>query len=117
MSCTFSPETYKEGKQVYENYCSGCHGIKMEGLKDLYPSLDDIKWYDQNRNHIPCWLKHGITIKNLKRGKQEMPAHTELSNIQICNVLNYLNSSNWKLKTPFSLEEIDYNLKECSNQK
>jgi len=117
ISCNFSPETYKEGKLVYENYCSGCHGIQMDGLKDLYPPLKDVNWYEQNRNQMPCWLKNGITLKNLRLGKQEMPPHTELSSIQICNVLNYLNSINWKLKSPFTLEEINLNLKNCSNQK
>lgn len=117
FSCNFSPETFKEGKLVYETYCSGCHGAQMDGLRDLYPGLKDVIWYDQNRSQIPCWIKKGITTERLRKGKQEMPAHTELSNIQICNVLNYLNSNTWNLKVPFTIEEINLAIKECTNQK
>ncbi|MDQ3142390.1 MAG: cytochrome c [Bacteroidota bacterium] len=103
-------EPYKEGKATYMVHCAGCHGNEAEGFSTLYPDLKDAVWINQNRNQLANILKNG-TKGNLRPGitnrlqNIEMPPNTIINEIDITNILNYLNYNYWKMDE-FSLEEI-----------
>ncbi len=121
MSCQYSTETYKEGKSLFEFQCAPCHGNRAEGFGTLYPNLLHLDYIKANRSNIPCWIRNGIgpdstNAKHARFSDQTMPAIKILSAIDICNILNYINSNWWKTQA-FTLQEIENNLKSCEELK
>lgn len=115
-NCTLSPETFKEGKELYETHCSNCHGLKFEGLVKLYPALSGEKIRDYSRSEMVCLIIKGRKTKSEDNFKSEMPPFDKLSEIQICNILNYLGNHFGANTNYFPSEIQDIRLK-CSDQK
>jgi mono/diheme cytochrome c family protein len=121
LSCDYSTEPYKEGKRIYENQCAPCHGMNGEGFGSLYPNLYDTSFINGNRFFLSCWIRRGIGPDSLNARKERysdlaMPALPNLSSIDLCNVLNYLNGQFWKMES-FSINEIESQLKSCEHIK
>lgn len=116
-ACQYSTETYKEGKLIYENHCSSCHGVNGEGLGTLYPNLYKNDFLTSSRDSIACWIRYGIGsevgyAKPNRFSDLNMPGVSYLNAIDICNTLNYLNARFWKMEE-FTLQEINQNLETC----
>ncbi|NOT37677.1 MAG: cytochrome c [Saprospiraceae bacterium] len=116
VSCKFSTSTYKSGKNLYENYCSSCHGKTGEGLGQWYPSLKDTQYLKSNRNLIPLWIIHGIQpdSSSIFKGRfnlVEMPANKSISEADLCNLLNYINEEYWQFKS-YELQEVSTMIKQ-----
>ncbi len=116
LSCSYSTETYKEGKLLYSSKCAGCHGEDFKGLGSLYPSLNDLEYIHSNKNKISCWIHLGIGTGNknqiTRHGDLPMPAIPTLSSIEITNILNYINASIWHM-APFSIQDVTSQLNAC----
>lgn len=120
LSCNLSTEVYKEGKTSYDSLCAPCHGDQGEGFGLLYPGLKDTLYIRKNRNQITCWLIYGIgpenyNAKNTRYSGQPMFPIKNLSNIEISNILNYLNGRFWHFPE-FTLSEIESDRKNCKPQ-
>ncbi|MBK9728638.1 MAG: cytochrome c [Saprospiraceae bacterium] len=116
-TCNLSSEIYKEGKLSYENKCASCHGIHGEGFGKLYPNLMDVNYITNHRNQLSCWILKGIgqepsNAKTTRFSDQIMPKNPDLSAIEICNILNYLNKQYWSMPE-FKLSEIEKNIAAC----
>ena len=116
LSCRFSTNTYKEGEILYKTQCSGCHGDQAEGWANLYPSLQSEQLATDYRNNLACWIKFGKIYNTIDSNSRpsivEMPAQSHLSDIEICNILNFLNSKIWQ-RSQFTLQEINLQLNSC----
>jgi cytochrome c553 len=116
LSCTFSTNTYKEGAILYKTQCAGCHGDQAEGWANLYPSLQSKQLATDYRNNLACWIKFGKISNTIDSNSRpsivEMPAQSHLSDIEICNILNFLNSKIWQ-QGRFTLQEINLQLNSC----
>lgn len=113
--CKYSTEKYKEGKKLYISSCSSCHGENAEGLGKWYPPINNAQLILQNRNNLPLWIRFGIYSDSSHRfktqlGIADMPEHPHLNNIDICNILNFLNDQFWK-QSPYSIQEVNSILK------
>lgn len=118
-ACQYSTETYKEGKSLFDFQCAPCHGIKGEGFGTLYPNLYHLDFIKENRKFITCWIQKGIgpdstNAQPTRFSDQTMPPMKFLSDIDICNILNYANSRWWKME-PFTLQEINQNIETSCN--
>lgn len=107
MACQFSTETYKEGRKLYSIHCSGCHGIQFEGLGKLYPGLNSGLRVTKTKKDIICIIKNGSKNDLTDISKTNMPEFKYLKDVQICNILNYINSENWNF-TEFTLQEVNH---------
>ncbi|MBK7231466.1 MAG: c-type cytochrome [Saprospiraceae bacterium] len=114
LSCQLSTEPYKEGKFIYDKQCSNCHGINFEGLAKLYPAFEANKLSDFNRRKLVCLVKHGSLVNDTTNLNSVMPSFEKLSEIQICNVLNYIFEKH-QISPMFDLEEIRLLLLECKD--
>lgn len=119
LSCNHPGEPYKDGKTLYTNLCSGCHGNNLEGFASLYPPLDNSMRIKVIRNALPCIITKGIkhNTASLDSSLIGMPGFPQLNEIDLSNLLNYMNSNYWELQK-FDLEEINKLLLQCEpNQK
>jgi len=73
----------QSGRDIYINYCSACHGQKLEGGRA--PSLLDGKWkHGQTKKAIRKSISEGVA------GTEMMPWKNMLTSRQIDQVVDYL---------------------------
>ena len=83
-----------QGKILYSSRCSNCHQHSGQGFRKLYPALINSNILMNNIGSAACLIKHGT-----KRGDEAsnlnilMPAQTELSNLEIAEILTYIGNS------------------------
>jgi mono/diheme cytochrome c family protein len=77
---SFGQTTSMSGKDIYRLNCSGCHGPNREGNPPAYPALQGI---DKKMSRMDV-------TRQIKNGKNIMPAFAHLSQDQINAVLAYL---------------------------
>jgi mono/diheme cytochrome c family protein len=117
FACQDSP--YVHGERAYKTNCANCHMEGGQGLGALIPPLAGADYLSKNREILPCIVQNGLTDTITVNGTvyaEKMVGHPKLSDIQITNILNYINTS-WGNTVPvFTLEEVRNTLKMCSNQ-
>lgn len=101
---------YQEGGRLYSVHCANCHGEDGKGLGALIPPLAGADYLLAQRSRLPCIVVNGlsdtITVNGVVFGGQPMPANSLLTDIQVTNVLNYINNS-WGNNLPdFTLLEV-----------
>ncbi len=114
MGCARDP--YADGAQIYKSYCANCHMDSGEGLGALIPPVNGVDYLTQNRDQLPCLIRYGLQDSILVNGKmyaEQMPAADKLSDIDITNVLNYLNTHLGNQNPLFTLEEVRSRLDHC----
>lgn len=73
----------QSGRDIYINYCSACHGQKLEGGRA--PSLLEGKWkHGQSKKAIRKSISEGVP------GTEMMPWKNMLTTRQIDQVVDYL---------------------------
>lgn len=116
LSCQLSPEPFKEGAQLYRKNCLSCHGDRLQGLGQLYPSLTDELKLKTLRKDMPCLIQYGrlnsLDSSNKNLIQNIMPSFRHLDAVEITNLLNYLNHYSWK-GHEFQLKDIERQLKDC----
>jgi len=103
-------DKYPHGKQIYEHYCSNCHMNDGKGLGELYPSIDESAYLRSELASLPCLIRHGK--KSAVLHTVYMPAHKELTELEMNNLVNYL-SDRWGEGAPLSLDEVTSTLLSC----
>ena len=109
--------TAKPGKDLYVKHCQNCHGYSGEGLKGLIPPLTDSKFIAEHQKQIPCWLRNGISEELTVAGKKytdPMPAMPHLTNVEISNLMNFVNTSFGDNLEKLTIKEIDKMLEDCN---
>jgi cytochrome c len=107
---------HAQGERLYVNYCAPCHGAQGEGLKELYPPLKDADYYMENMENLACIIRNGLEDRILVNGKpfqQKMTGIKTLGEVEICNLINYMNHL-WYPNEPYlSLELTKRMLEAC----
>lgn len=104
-----------KGESAYLEYCANCHGVKGEGLVQLFPPLTKDRLVSL-QNDLPCIIQNGIEKgDSLYSGKYmiPMPANPQLSETDVINLSNYILKAlaqQTQIKTP---QEIDKLLQSC----
>jgi mono/diheme cytochrome c family protein len=113
-ACT--DQTYQSGGRLYKTMCANCHMDSGEGLGTLIPPIAGSDFLGKNRDKLPCIIRHGLRDTIIVNGKtyaENMAAMPGLSDIQITNLLNYINSSFGNQNPPYSFETVEDLLKKC----
>ncbi|WP_027482599.1 c-type cytochrome [Deinococcus pimensis] len=94
------------GAKVFAANCSGCHGVKGEGLPYAYPPLaghvPELLGVKGGRTYVAHVLQHGLVgelrVKGVMYGGG-MPSFEKLSDADFAAVLNYVATS-WGNRLP-----------------
>jgi len=109
---------YVQGERLYNLYCSNCHGKDGNGLKNLYPPLNNSDFYKENYEKVACIILNGLEEEITVNGKDyfmPMIGIPNITDVDIANIINYVNNA-WDNKIPdISLPEVKKNLEACAN--
>lgn len=98
------------GRSLYITHCQNCHGANGEGLGKLYPPLTDTLFLTNNRETLPCIIKHGLTGEITVNGTlfdTEMPPNPQLSTVDIAYILTYVGNSFGNESELYTFEEVE----------
>ena len=116
ISKSLSSISNNPAKISYEKRCASCHGIDGKGLKEMIPPLADSDWLKNNQDILSCIIKNGIkdtiTVNGVKYDI-EMLGQKNIQDIELTNIINYINTS-WgnSISTKKNVEVIQ-ELKKC----
>lgn len=106
---------YTSGSLVYESHCQNCHGAVGEGLSALIPPLSDSTYLRKNITTLPCVVRNGqkgpINVKG-RAFDDTMPA-SELSPIEIAQVLTYIGNSFGNKLSTIDEQSVQKSLTNC----
>lgn len=88
-----------------------------QGVGTLIPSLIESKAFKNNHEEIACWVRNGILAKNKETAVSEgytMPPNEALSEIEITNILNYIQQTWHPNVKAFTLKKIQKTLTDCN---
>lgn len=114
QSCDYQP--YKQGKILYTNFCASCHIEDGTGLRGVYPPLAQSNYLANNQSLLPCIIRHGLSDSIQVNGQwfnQPMAAIPNLNEVEITNIINYVNHA-WGNDLPHrKVEEVRHQLENC----
>ncbi|MCB0705889.1 MAG: cytochrome c [Saprospiraceae bacterium] len=93
-SCQKKP--YKQGERLYVNFCANCHMEDGSGLIGNIPPLADSDFFRDNMSLVPCIIRYGLADTIQVNGKdywQPMTGIAHLTDIEISNIINYINEA------------------------
>ena len=105
-----APETFTQGKRVYEAYCLQCHMADGQGLGELYPSLQSSTYLRDLKTELPCLIRNGRQSETLST--VYMPAHKSLKEAELSNLINYLVTT-WGDDKVVQIKEVANQLNNC----
>jgi mono/diheme cytochrome c family protein len=105
-----------EGQRLYAQHCASCHGEQGQGLRRLIPPLAGADYLAQNRAQLPCLIRRGQQgpiVVNGVHYNQVMPGHEDLTDSQITNLLNYMQSAWGNKGEKYTIREVGELLQPC----
>lgn len=112
--CTQSP--YIQGEILYSNFCESCHMQDGSGLGAEIPPLAGADYVAQNQEKLACMIRHGIAGPLVVNGityNQAMPGVEVLSDVEITNIINYVNQAWGNNLGTITLGEVRRQLDAC----
>jgi mono/diheme cytochrome c family protein len=109
-------DTFSQGKDIYINRCSNCHGREGQGLAGLYPPLDSSVVIRDSLFLIPCIIKNGLQGPRIVNGQhfnRKMDKITGLNDVEISNLINYLHAAFGKSAHSIYPKTIDKWIDDC----
>lgn len=110
-------ERQNAGARLYAQHCSHCHGDEGQGLRRLIPPLAGADYVAQNRNFLACLIRRGVNGPMVVNGitfNQVMPGHEDLTDSEITNLLNFVQSSWGNTGQPYTIREVSEQLRGCN---
>jgi len=107
-------QEFPQGERVYDMYCVNCHMPDGSGLGALVPSLNSPVYRSLSLEHIACKIKYGDKeIEDMYASFNPMPTFTNLSETDISNLINYINSQWGQATHMTSPQEVSVALLNC----
>lgn len=108
---------YVNGKGLYEKHCQNCHAADGTGLKNLYPPLTDTTYLKRSKEDLACIIKYGMNDSIIVNGQlydNKMPSNTQLTDIDVTQILVYIGNTFGNNLGSFNLDEVNSSLKNCN---
>ncbi|AYA36193.1 cytochrome c [Hymenobacter oligotrophus] len=105
-----------EGQKLYANHCASCHGDQGQGLRRLIPPVAGADYLTKYRADLPCLIRRGQQgpiVVNGVHYNQVMPGHEDLTDSQITNLLNYVQSAWGNKGEKYTIREVSELLDRC----
>lgn len=110
-------QPYQQGKMLYESACANCHMTDGSGLAGVIPPLASSDFLVTNQDLLPCIVRHGlegpITV-NGQRYDQPMLAVEGINDVELANILNYVQSQWGDPEIFYSPDELRRLLDHCT---
>ncbi len=114
LSC--NQEKYTQGRLLYEKYCVNCHQEDGSALGELIPPLADSDYLREHEAEVACLIYYGTNQKMTVNGveyQQVMPPNPNFNDIDIANLINYINNHFSNNNGYTSLKRVQKYLNEC----
>lgn len=88
-----SEQYFAEGYQLYTTNCANCHQADGKGMANLYPPLVGSKMI-LDKIAMSCIIRNGMKdtiIVNGKAFSRPMPANAALKELEIAEIITYVN--------------------------
>lgn len=108
---------YVQGERLYSTYCANCHGKDGNGLKNLYPPLNKSDYLAENNDMVACIILNGLEDEIVVNGKKYMMPMAGLSNltdVDITNIINYINTAWDNQIEETTIQKVKANLQSCN---
>lgn len=109
-------QPFVQGERLYIAHCATCHMEDGTGLAGLIPPLAGADYLELNRHLVPCIIAHGTSggvVVNGVTYEEPMQAFPELTDVELSNIINYINTS-WGNDLPLtSPSEVNSHLQNC----
>ena len=105
-----------QSEKLYQKHCMNCHGEYGKGLKQLYPPLAGSDFMKENKNKLACIIRYGLNDKIMVNEiiyHHPMPGNKNLSEVDIVNIINYINQSWGNSEEFISLKTVKGQLNKC----
>lgn len=109
-------DKYTQGKILYDKYCMNCHNENGENLAELIPPLANSDYLTKERDKLACLIYYGYKGKMTVNGteyNQQMPPNTNFNDIDVANVINYINNNFGNDNGYMPLKEVQDALNSC----
>ncbi|RSK33222.1 c-type cytochrome [Hymenobacter metallilatus] len=110
-------ERQNEGAKLYATHCASCHGDQGQGLQRLIPPVAASDYVAQRRADLPCLIRKGMKGPLVVNGigyNQVMPGHEDLTDSQITNLLNFLQTNWGNRNQTYTIREVSDLLGRCN---
>ncbi len=110
-------ERQNEGAKLYATHCASCHGDQGQGLERLIPPVAATDYVAQHRAELPCLVRKGMKgplVVNGVEYNQVMPGHEDLTDSQITNLLNFVQTTWGNQNQPYTIRETSELLGRCN---
>jgi mono/diheme cytochrome c family protein len=97
---------YTQGQRIYNANCSNCHMEDGSGLKNLIPSLDKNPLITEIDSKVIAIIHYGVNADSLGKTDKYMPAHKKMSDVEMTNLLNFLQERFNPPGYEFKLDEV-----------
>ncbi|MBL7802984.1 MAG: cytochrome c [Saprospiraceae bacterium] len=114
FSCNKNP--WRDGEWLYGKQCASCHGPEGKGLGALIPPLAGSDYLGAQRDILPCIVRYGLKDTITVNGKnytEPMAGLPQLTDIEITNILNYVNNAWGNQNGVYQLGEVRQLLEKC----
>ena len=109
------PNPYRQGQDLYNAQCGGCHSEDGSGLAKLIPALDTTKLTLRDPQELVCLIRNGLPFDFLTR--QQMPANKVINEVEMTNLINYLGSRYIGSPQVVRVEEVQEMYNACQSWK
>jgi mono/diheme cytochrome c family protein len=86
----------ERGQRIYRAYCLSCHQADGSGIAGMYPPLQQTDWVEGDTGRLIRLVINGVAGPIEVKGEMYnnvMPAHGNLSDNQIADVLTFVRQS------------------------
>lgn len=111
---------FVQGQQLYQQHCSNCHQTDGTGLAQLYPPLAQSDYMLEDIQRTVCLIKYGLAGEIIVNGKDynlEMPPNTQLTDIEIAEIITYITNAWGSEYGLISVTEVTGLLKACDSDR
>lgn len=110
---------YEQGRELYVSACANCHMEDGSGLAELIPPLNGSDLVRRNPDLLPCLVRYGMegpaTVKGITYNQAMAPV-TGLNDVELANILNYIQYQWGDPDRFYSPDEIRRILKGCDSR-
>lgn len=114
LACHRQP--YPQGQALYQTHCASCHMDDGLGLRGVIPPLAGADYLARDPGAAACIIRHGLQgeiVVNAKAYNQPMEGIPQLTEFQIANIINYINSAWGNNYGYVSVPEVRQRLATC----
>ncbi|MCP4439462.1 MAG: cytochrome c [Aureispira sp.] len=115
-ACSSINDPYAEGKPLYLRHCANCHMDDGSGLEGLIPPLAKADVLQNAGASAACMIRNGLKGKMQVNGIEydgEMLPNAKISDVEILNILNYINNAWGNQRDFIKLDDVKTALKGC----